>query len=253
MNATDSNALWVATDMGRLFVGTTILLFSSWTDLRWRRAPNVLWIILAGAGVLFALVDFLALPSTATAMGGYLVAAVVVAAVAFGLWWIGIIAGGADAKALAAIAILLPFPLMVGNFPLWPSALPGSLSTLGDALLAFLFIPLAFYVRNAVHGEWRVPHAFLGIRVPVDSVGHGSPAWPMQRVKDGRVVTQWFPSRGSEAPPDIVREELKSAGVTNVWVTPKVPFLVAFLVGFVATFTLGDVLTALVRLVLVRH
>jgi prepilin signal peptidase PulO-like enzyme (type II secretory pathway) len=45
-------------------------------------------------------------------------------------------------------------------------------------------------------------------------------------------------------------EELKAfenLGITEIWVTPKIPFMIPLLVGFVFAFFPGDLLMQLVR------
>jgi preflagellin peptidase FlaK len=243
----------MGTDAARLFVGSAILGYASWTDWRWRRAPDLLWVLLAASGILLAIVDFLAVPGAVPANGGaYLAAALALSALAFVGWWTGVIAGGADAKAIAALAFLLPFPLALGRLPLYPSNLPASLSLVGDGLLAFLLVPLGLLVYNVAHAEFRMPHALLGLRVPVERIGSGAPMWPMERVEAGRARTVWLASRGAEIPAPALRAQFEQAGMRKVWVTPKVPFLLALFVGFLASFLLGDVLTAIIRFVLIR-
>lgn len=228
-------------DLVRLFAGVTILAFASWTDWRWRRAPNVLWWILAAAGLVALAIDLAAEPSRATAGWGYLVAIPAFAALMYLFWWLGLIAGGADAKALMALALLLPWPLEFGALPLLRTVVPGSFAVLGNTLLAFLLVPLALFVANAARGAFRFPHAFLGFRVPLDRLG-ATPSWPMERVENGKVTTKLFASRAPEMPLEELREELGKAGLTHVWMTPKVPFMIPLLVGFALAFTAGDLL-----------
>ncbi len=47
----------VVLDLLRLLVGTTLLSFAAYTDWKWRRAPNVLWLLMAGAGVALLAAD----------------------------------------------------------------------------------------------------------------------------------------------------------------------------------------------------
>lgn len=232
----------IATDFVRLFAGVTILAFASWTDWRWRRAPNVLWWILAGVGLAALAVDVAVDPQRARDGWGYLVAIPVFAGVMYAFWWVGLIAGGADAKALMALAVLLPWPLAFGSLPLLATPLPGSFTVLGDTLLAFLLVPLGLMFANFARGRFRLPHALLAWRIPIDQLGK-TPAWPMERIEDGKVRTKLFASRAPETPIDELTEELRKAGLTEVWVTPKVPFMIPLLVGFGLAFVAGDVLT----------
>lgn len=225
-------------DVARLFVGAAVLGFASWTDWRWRRAPNVLWWVTALAGTLL-LAAQLALRPDLTAQWPLLASSLAFAGLMLVFYKLGLLAGGADAKALMAIAVLIPLPVHLGAFPLQSSFLPPPFWVLGDALLAFLVIPLALFARNLARGHRKLPHAFVGVRMPVAEARQRH-AWPMEYVKDGVVRTIWMPSRFLWEEEDW--DALVAAGRTEVWVTPKVPFMLPLLVGFIAAFFAGDVL-----------
>jgi preflagellin peptidase FlaK len=226
-------------DVARLFVGASVLAFASYTDWRWRRAPNVLWWIAGGAGAALLAVQLSTQPD-ALAMWPLLVVAAVFAGLMFAFFWLGLLAGGADAKALMAIAVLVPLPLHLGMFPLQASPLPPPFAVLGNALVAFLVVPLGLLVRNAARGHVRVPHALVGLRMPTEDARRKH-MWPMEHVaEDGRVKTVWMPSRFLWEDEDW--EALLKAGRSEIWVTPKVPFMLPLAAGYVAAFLVGDVL-----------
>lgn len=231
----------LATDLVRLALGVGVLAFASWTDWNWRRAPNVLWRVVTVAGLVLLAVDLAAEPSRLARQWPYLVAAPLVAGFFWTAWRLRLIAGGADAKALMSFAVLLPFPLDLGALPVVPSVFPGSVAVLADSMLAFLLVPLGFAAWNVAHGSFRFPHLLLGRSVPVADVGVGHD-WPMERVEDGRVRTTWFAHRRADDP-EALRAALAAAGRSRTWVTPKVPFMLPLLAGFVAAFVVGDVLT----------
>ncbi len=237
----------IGPDLARLFVAATLLAFASWTDWMWRRAPNVLWVILGGAGLIILGVEAALDWDRMVGLWPYLVAAPALALFFFAAWWIGLIAGGADAKALMALAFLLPFPLDIGPLPLIQSVMPGSVALLSDSLIAVLVIPVYFLVRNTFAGDFGL-RMFLGRRVPLDTLVDRQ-AWPMERVVDGKVKTSWFPSR-SEAPLDETVTALREAGVERVWITPKIPFMIPMLIGLVVAYTLGDLLMGSLKLIL---
>lgn len=225
-------------DVVRLFAGATILGFASWTDWKWRRAPNLLWWITALLGLgLLALQ--LALHPALLAQWPLLGVSAAFAAMVFGFFWIGLLPGGADAKALMSLALLAPLPLHLGAFPLLASPLPPAFGVLGDALLAFLVVPLGLFAVNAKRGHLRLPHSFLGLRVPLEEARSGR-AWPMEYVKDGKVRTMIMPSRFEWEEEDFAA--LAAAGRDKIWVTPKVPFMIPLLAGFVGAFLVGDIL-----------
>jgi len=231
-------------------VGTSLLAFAAYTDWRWRRAPNVLWLVMAAAGLVLLVADAFPL-STLRDRWPYLVAMPVFVVAVYAAWWFGLIAGGADAKALMAIAILAPFPVALPGLPLLAGPLPASFVVLVDSLVAFLVIPVALLVGNALRGDFGFPVMLLGYRKPVAALGVGHD-WPMERVdEEGRVRRVLFASRSGLELSE-VQESLAKAGVQRAWVTPKIPFMLPMLVGFVLAFTVGDVLTPAIAAVLHR-
>lgn len=238
----------VALDLVRLFVGVSILAFASYTDWQWRRAPNVLWWVVAGVGVVVLAAEWALDPAGFYERWPYLAFIPAFVVIMYGLWWVGLIAGGADAKALMAIGVLLPFPATLGEgLPLFGSPVPAAFSVLGNSLLLFLVIPLAMFVWNLLHGHARVPHAFLGVKRRGVDVERGH-AWPMETIDDeGRRKSRFFASRLDQSEVDAQFERIRALGDEMVWVTPKIPFMIPLLGGFILTFAVGDVLTAAFR------
>ncbi|HVL49240.1 MAG TPA: A24 family peptidase C-terminal domain-containing protein [Candidatus Thermoplasmatota archaeon] len=235
-------------DLARIFLGTAILAFGSFTDLAWRRAPNALWIALAAGGAVLLAAEVALETESVLARWHYLALVPVFIVFIYVMYQLGLIAGGADAKALMALAILAPFPLAVAEgLPFAPSPMPGPLTILGNALVAFAFVPLAFAGWNLARGDIRFPALLLGYRADVASLGR-THVWPMERVEEGKLRLVVFPSR-DERDIDEEKAALEAAGAKRVWVTPKLPFLVPLLVGFVAAWVAGDALFAIIRAV----
>ncbi len=171
--------------------------------------------------------------------------------IAHGLYYFGLLRGGADAKALMALALLVPgFYPHIGPLPLLrvdPIAeplvavtFPFAFVVLLNSALLFLVLPLAFLVRNAARGNAKLPRGLFGFRVPLDRVPRY--AWFMDRIEDGRPAFVYFPPRKED------REEqvrlLREHGFTHVWVTPQIPFVVAMLIGFALAVVFGNLLLA---------
>ncbi|MFA5862167.1 MAG: A24 family peptidase C-terminal domain-containing protein [Candidatus Thermoplasmatota archaeon] len=212
---------------------------SSWGDI----AAAVLG--LGGAALAFYAAR--SSPESLTTVWPYLAAIPIFAGVIYAFWYFGLIAGGADAKALMALAVLLPFPITLADgVPRFASVLPSAFTVLGNTLLFFLVIPLGMLVWNVAHGDVRFPHAFLGLKREARQAGAGH-AWPMEVVDaEGKRSTRLFASRMSASEADEAIERIQALGNERVWVSPKIPFLVPMLLGFLAAFTLGDVMFALV-------
>jgi len=176
--------------------------------------------------------------------------------IAFGFYVMGLLHGGADAKALMAITLVAPVYPVLGGFPLiqfdprLAGALevvyPFSLVVLTNAALVFVLAPLVLLAYNARRGTVRFPHALFGYRVPIDAVPRF--AWVMEVIVGGERKAVLSPRRTRD------REEmlanLRGIGATDVWVMPQIPFIVPMLAGFVVAFLVGNVLFGLMTVLL---
>lgn len=172
--------------------------------------------------------------------------------IAHGLYEFGMLRGGADAKAVMALALLFPgtYP-HVGSFPLFAPApiaepvmavvFPFVFVVLVNSAILVLVVPLAFLVRNLAAGDRAFPRALFGIRVPIAAIPKH--VWFMDRVEGGKPVTVYFPRRKEDRKEQV--RLLRERGFTKVWVTPQLPFIAAMLVGFVLAVVAGNLLLAL--------
>lgn len=225
----------------RFLVGAVVLIYASYTDIKTRTAENYLWVIMAGAGAILLLIqhifysisflDLLFIP--------------VMILLVFLLYQLRLIFGGADAKALMAIAVLFPsWP----EHSILPSLMPYSFSVLTNALLVFIAVPFAIFMYNIFKRDIRFPHMFLGYRTSVEKAMKGF-VWPMEYVDGGNVRTRYFPS-GSNPAGEF--RMLKAIGQRCVWVTPKIPFLVPLTFGFIISFIAGDLMFWIVWRIICR-
>lgn len=233
----------LSTDLARIVLGASVLTFAAAADLRWRRAPDACWILLALAGAFLLAIDAFTEPSFVPQHAPALIAAGLVLVLALVGYMTGLIAGGADAKALASLAVLAPLPLESAWTLAWPSLFPLVLTTLVNALLAALFVPLALGAWNVSKGEIGGLRTFLGFKTSLTNVDERT-LWPLERVDaEGRVVQALTP--GGLPPGVFDPDALANAGRERIWVTPKVPFLVPLLGGFILAVLIGDPFTAL--------
>ena len=169
-------------------------------------------------------------------------------------WRLRLLHGGADAKALMWVAMLLP----TWGAITWLSsdstvvlALPPALSILLWGGLAFLLIPPTNLVRNALRGDLKglgdLRHAFHAERMPLHAVKDAH-VWMLSGVESGldgveRVVHRVRAPR--RTPTEEALNEaimaLEALEVERVWVTRKVPLLVVLWPACVAALVLGDV------------
>ena len=229
----------------RLITGIILLAYASYTDIKTRRAANSLWVIMVVVGVILLIVQYLdgGFPNV-----WYLVFIPIMIALMYLFFQMRLLFGGADAKALMALAILVPIqPTMFGEqLPIWKSFMPGSWIIFANAIILFLFIPISLLMYNIGRRNLQFPHCFLGYVISVEKAKQKF-VWPLEKIKDGKRKLMYMPKNF-----DINEElsEFEKLGITEIWVTPKIPFMIPLLVGFIVSFVLGDILLQLVRVFL---
>ena len=63
--------------------------------------------------------------------------------------------------------------------------------------------------------------------------------WPLEKIKDGKRKFAYMPKDFD------IEDELKefeNLGIKEIWVTPKIPFMIPLLAGFITSFIIGDIL-----------
>ena len=228
----------------RFLVGFSILAFASYTDIKTRRAPNILWVIMGVIGVSFLIADFFVMDLSSQIW--YLIFIPIMIVLMYVLFQVRLIFGGADAKALMALAILVPFVPTIYHFPLTVSLMPYSWVIFSNAVVIFLVMPLSLAVYNLAKGNLIFPQCFLGYMMPVEEAKHHF-VWPLEKIDNGKRKFLYKPSLMDESE---VYAAFQKQGIHKIWVTPKVPFMIPLLAGFITAFFLGDILFILMRLIL---
>lgn len=175
--------------------------------------------------------------------------------VCYGLYYSRLIKGGADAKALICISILIPYyPVLYGYPMVNPGApflegmsimFPFALVVLLNASILMLLIPVAFLFYNIGKRNVKLPQCFVGYKVKVNQVPRF--AWLMERVEDGKIKISVFPKKSGNKLENI--RKLKEFGLKEVWVTPQIPFIVPLTLGFIISFVVGNLFLGLVLLI----
>ncbi|KAA0002781.1 MAG: hypothetical protein FE044_02480 [Thermoplasmata archaeon] len=207
------------TDIIKFAIAFPLLLYAAYSDIKKREADNWIWIFIGVAGAFFLFFN-----------KNYFLEAISIAIsipIAFLLYIFGM--GGADAKAIMAIALLNPLPPSITIFHSPQFVFP--LTVLINSLLLILPMPIIFLIYNAIRRDIEMPYAFFGYRMEA-SVAKNKFVWPME--KDGRKTI--FPVKNADF------DSYKG----RIWVTPKLPFLLFILIGYVISCLFGDILFAFV-------
>jgi archaeal preflagellin peptidase FlaK len=170
-----------------------------------------------------------------------------------GLFEAGILYGGADAKALMIAALLLPtfasvlLPLPAA-FAAVLSTLPFAVDLLMNAALLAIVIPVGLAIRNLARREFRWPEGFTGYMLPVSELPHRFVWLEDPLARGARERDEAETSEDDRRERERQAAELTARGVTRVWVTPQIPFLVLMAAGAIAAVLAGNLVLDLIAL-----
>lgn len=176
-----------------------------------------------------------------------------------GFYQVGLVHGGADAKGLIALTLLVPTYPDAAPFP-WIAVdprvagsirpfFPFSFVAFVNAAILFLAVPLAYLSVNAARGHLELPQALFGTKVALDR--RSDHVWLMEKMNArGEHVLVLFPRRGVDQEAEAAK--LRAAGRTEAWVAHQVPFMVPLLAGFLLAFLAGNLLLGFLTAVLPR-
>ena len=170
-------------DVLRLAV-VPVLGWAAWRDVKIRRVPSRTWYPVVALGAVLLVWDAVGHLSLSTAADALFfvrvgVSLLLVAPIAYLFWRLGGF-GGADAKALIAISVLLPtFPTYFFSGFTLPVAVTTlgvfSMTVLTNTVVLAAAYPLGLLVRNLADGEVTFPVALFGRRIDVSALptAHG--------------------------------------------------------------------------------
>jgi preflagellin peptidase FlaK len=257
-------------DILRVAVCLAILGYSCITDWKTRRAPNRLWYIMGGIGLVLGLFQLYEWNFNTSLIFSWAFGAIFVFVLVYFIYYFfqyfgmsGL--GGADAKALIAIAILFPyypyFDISGISLPLTDvtRSIIFGFTVFGNALALNLVVPLAILALNLMTvplGELMADPlgAFTGYKVSIDGL-KGKHVRLMHRYSEenGELKKKRALS-GSEVDEGTYQSLLKwkkdgKVG-DKVWITPKIPFLIPITLGFIVAIVWGDILMRVISLFL---
>lgn len=181
--------------------------------------------------------------------------AVTIILLALALYYLRLLHGGGDAKALMTLAVLFPTAPLAGALPLIPLppeaglVFPFALVVLVDAALLVVLAPIAFLAMSARRGPFRLPEALFGHPVPVEAYDE-SRMWLLHEAgeEDGTMRRRIWPRRSKAAAEARARalKALRDRGEARVYVSPKLPFMVPMLGGLLVAAVVGNIVMGVV-------
>lgn len=210
----------------RYLLGGVMLAGALIPDLRVRRVPNQWWMPFTAAAIVLLVTDVAADRAWIP-----VAVALLLCAAFYAMWRFGLF-GGADAKALMVLAILVPRT----PHPL-PLPIPPAIDALANGSLILVALPVVLFLYNAARGDWAAA-MWLGVRM--DAVeAQRRHVWPMQGLDaEGKVRWRFWQSIGMDLGQTYAG--LHRAGFQRVWATPKIPLIGALLVGLAISWRWGN-------------
>ena len=151
--------------------------------------------------------------------------------------------GGADVKAIMAISLITPFTFTFSDDSLTAfdtRGFPYPFVIFMNSLLLYLLIPFSLAIYNIFKGNLESPffQIFFGTKMEL-SKARESFVWPMQQVIGEKVVMVAFVKHKLNS--DKEWKKLENKGISNPWITFKVPYIIPLALSFIITAFFGDV------------
>jgi len=227
--------------LSRLIIGLIILGYASYTDIKTRKASNKLWIIMIIFGCFFIIIQYYIIGYDNLF---YLLFIPIMIGFMFVLFQLRIIFGGADAKAIMAISVLTPLEPSIMSLPIINSILPFSWVIFSNSLILFLLLPLGLFIYNLLKKNIRFPYCFLGYILSIKTAKKKF-VWPLEKIINGKRKFSYIP-KDLNAKDEW--DKFLDYGINEIWVTPKIPFMIPLMAGFISSFILGDILLFLTNI-----
>ncbi len=242
-------------ELFKVLVCIPFLLYSCYSDIKTRRVSNETWVMMFAAGFIFVIYDILnngALQVIRMAVSFLLIFGFVYILFYFNAF------GGADAKALIVISLLIPtYPMLeiAGTMLPTQGIPPISLFTFtvfGNSVILTVIVPLGLFLYNltqpSLSKTLRKPYyMFIGYRCPISGLNreHIRLIEAYEQDDDGRVAFH-FTTGGTSLDADVIvqlQDHIKRGLIDDrVWVTPGLPFMIPITAGFITAVVYGDLI-----------
>jgi preflagellin peptidase FlaK len=259
-------------DAARATLALCFLFYASWTDYKTREVSDTVWLLLAPLG--FSL--------TFTEVWMYDIAPLYLYGICFGLTtFFAVIIfysggfGGADAKALMCLALVLPFypinllePLSRTISPISQILFPLTIFSNSVLLAALTAIVMLLYNifwhlktgKKLFEGDYenesfgrKILILITGYRVSINKLKEKWHVYPLEDLDEeaGNLKRKLIVVPKDEGR-DAIVERLENAINArtiqdSIWATPGLPFLIFFTVGLLLALFLGDIVWVFIR------
>gem|GEM_PF-2188976 len=235
--------------MLRLCIGSCLLGYGSYSDVRTREVSDIVWLVMTVSGIFFASVElFMGHLTPFQVFKSLLVGGIF----AFLLYILNF--GGADVKAIISISFLFPnFPFLSAfhlHLPLMgvPPLDIFVLSMLTNSLLIALLAPISLFFYNLYKRDLS-PVMFLGYKVEIPALRRKKNFKLMHEIeREGSEIKKryiWGGIEPTEEGLSLLEDLERDKKIRAVWVTPELPFIVYLTAGFFTAAFYGDFISSL--------
>jgi len=228
----------------RVAISIIMLVYTSYFDLRSREVDDKPWIVFSLIGISISLYELIFEGITSDLINIPL-SVLITTVISFGLYYLGFY-GGADAKALFTLSLVLPLYQPVEYMHQF-----APIMVFTNSLILVLILPVYYFAKNVyalANGEhlflgfeseatWRKAAVmFMGCRLKkVDIDGF---YFSLERTVDGvRRFDLSFSKTGDEF-----------LNARDVWGTPGIPLLLFMTVGLITLLLFGDLTVQIIKL-----
>lgn len=237
----------------KILICLPFLLYSCYSDVKTRRVTNDLWPKMLGTAALLILYDLYRFGIWYLSMT--ILSAVVIFIFVYVLFRLNMF-GGADAKILIIIAIIIPvYPIFSAfglNLPLWgtPPIPLFTYTVFSNSVILTIIVPLGMAVYNLMHTPIReiIKHPlyiFIGYKTSISKLKGHIKLIEEFSVKRNSVIFK-FRRSGMRIDDDVLKQLTKAhrKGLIEdtVWVTPGLPFMIPITAGFITAVIYGDII-----------
>jgi len=242
-------------------IGLSLILLSyaSWHDYRKREVPNEVWMLLAPSGLILTLAQIF-IASQGSLIPSLVLSFFTVTGIALVLFYLGVF-GGADAKALICLSLILPFPPASLRPPLGVISPLFPLSIFDNAILTSALTTVGILAYNltwsvkageklfeGLEGEssWKKFLVLItGYKVEPTKFREKPHLIPLERLTEednGRITRRLrvFINVNEEETGTENLDRFSEKLNGKIWATPSLPFMIFITVGLVLTLLLGD-------------
>jgi len=249
-------------DILKILFCAPFLIYSCYSDIKTRRVTNKLWLVMLAGGSPFILYDiysegFVYLPHLFISVG-------LIFMFVYLLFQMGTF-GGADAKSLIVLSIILPvYPRLYisgMNLPINKPLIDlFAFGIFGNAVLLTIVVPLGLAVYNLAKMGFRIDkpaYIFIGYKAKITELAgrHIKLIENFEEI-DG-TIKQRFKRGGVEVNEKVISElkTLSEKGLirNEVWVTPGLPFMIPITLGFFVAALYGDLIFELTKYVIFKN